>query len=205
MILTSTTSTFLASALAVNTERPDRVLVTAINFNPPYLLPLVEVIQGPATSSDTVSTIVALLERMGKHPALVRQEIVGFLGVRLQAALLREALSLVDRGVATPADIDAVVRYGFGRRLGTAGVFEIADLAGLDLYDSALGPVFADLDASPGMPRALRERVGRGELGVKTGKGFYTWTTDTVEGARKRIGRALVALSVSDTTRGPGE
>ena len=114
-ILASTTSTLLPSALAGATQRPDRVLVTHY-FNPPALVPLVEVVRGPETSDEVVSTVRDLLLQIGKRPAVIQKELIGFIGNRLQAALAREALSLVDRGVATPEDIDTVVKYSFGRR-----------------------------------------------------------------------------------------
>lgn len=191
-ILTSTTSTFLPSALASATQRPDRVLV-AHYFNPPYLMPLVELVQGTA-SNQTTETLREFFTNIGKHPAVVRQEIPGFIGNRLQAALLREAYALVDRGIATPEDIDAVVRYGFGRRLAVAGVFEIGDLAGLELYRAAFEVLFADIDASPDLPRCLEDRLTRRDFGAKTGAGFYEWPAGAADRARQRIARALIAI-----------
>jgi 3-hydroxybutyryl-CoA dehydrogenase len=172
-------------------------VLVAHYFNPPALVPLVEVVRGPETSDETVTTVRDLLVRMGKRPALVQKELIGFIGVRLQAALGREACSLVERGVATPEDIDTVVKHSFGRRLAVAGVFEIADLAGLDIY-AAVAPVFQDLDSSTDVPTILQQKVERGELGVKTGQGFYTWTPESAAALRERIGRALVERARSE-------
>src|SRR5262249_36815684 len=115
--------------------------------------------------------------------------------VRLQLALLREAFSLVDRGVATPADIDTIVHYGFGRRLSVAGVFEIGDMAGLELYQVAVETLFSQLESSPAVPRSLREKVAAGNFGVKTGKGFYEWTPETIDRERRRVAHALMEIA----------
>ena len=195
-ILASTTSTLLPSALASATRRPDRVIV-AHYFNPPALVPLVEVVRGPETSDETVTTVRDLLLHIRQASCACAKELIGFIGVRLQAALGREACSLVERGVATAEDIDTVVKYSFGRRLAVAGVFEIADLAGLDVYLAA-GPVFRALESSTDVPTILQQKVERGELGVKTGQGFYTWTPESAAALRERIGRALVEPARSE-------
>jgi 3-hydroxybutyryl-CoA dehydrogenase len=193
-ILASTTSALLPSALGRATQRPDRVLV-AHYFNPPALVPLVELVRGPETSDETVATVRDVLLRIGKRPAVVQTEVPGFIGNRLQAALVREALSLVDRGVATPEDIDTVVKFSFGPRLSVAGVFEVGDLAGLDLYLSVGKLLFTELESSPEVPRVLREKVEQGQLGAKTGQGFYTWTTESAAALRDRIGQVLVEVA----------
>jgi len=198
-ILASTTSTLLPSALAARTRQPERVIVTHYFF-PPYLLPLVEVVRGPQTSDWTVRTIKDFYERIGKHPAIVEKEIAGFVAVRLQLALLREALSLVDHGVAAPADIDTIVHYGFGRRLSVAGVFEIGDMAGLELYQLAVETLFPQLESSPAVPRSLREKVAAGDFGVKTGRGFYEWPPETIDREQRRVAHALMQIARWDST-----
>jgi 3-hydroxybutyryl-CoA dehydrogenase len=192
-ILASTTSSLLPSLLAGATGRPDRVLVTHY-FNPPPLVPLVEVVRGPATSDPTVEAVCSVLKDVGKRPALVQKELVGFIANRLQAALLREAFALVERGAATPADIDVVIKYSFGARLGAAGLFEMRDLSGLEPLVPVCDMLFRDLDSSTAVQPFLREKVGRGEVGVKSGQGFYSWTPESVAAAQERIGRALVEL-----------
>ena len=163
-ILASNTSTFMPSKLASATRRPDRVLVTHY-FNPPHLLPLVEVVPGKETSDETVTAITDLLAKVGKRPALVRKEVPGFIGNRLQAALIREALSLVEQGIASPQDVDTVVKNGFGRRLSCAGPFEIFDIAGWDLVEAVVSQLFPEIDSSPEVPRWLREKVERDPIG----------------------------------------
>jgi 3-hydroxybutyryl-CoA dehydrogenase len=195
-ILASTTSTLLPSMLASVTGRADRVLVTHY-FNPPALVPLVEVVRGPATSDPTVQAVCSLLADVGKRPALVEKELLGFIANRLQAALLREAFALVERGVASPADIDAVIKYSFGARLSTAGLFEMRDLSGLEALVSVCDILFRDLDDAKATQPFLREKVGRGEVGVKAGQGFYSWTPESAAAVQERIGRALVELARS--------
>lgn len=196
-ILASTTSALLPSALARATQRPDRVLV-AHYFNPPALVPLVELVRGPETSDETVTIMRDVLLHNRKRPVVVQKEVPGFIANRLQAALLREALALVQDGVVEPADLDTVVKYSFGPRLGVAGVFQIADLAGLDLYLAVAEQLLRDLCSSPHVPSILRDKVERGELGVKSGQGFYAWTPEAAAAIRDRIGRTLVALGDSD-------
>lgn len=193
-ILASNTSTLLPSALASGTQRPDRVLV-AHYFNPPHLLPLVEVVRGPGTSDETVATLCALLKEIGKQPAIIQREVPGFIGNRLQGALLREAISIVEHGIASPEDVDIVVRNSFGRRLSAAGVFEVFELAGLDLVLAACSYLIPHLESSTEPSSLLKEKVARGELGVRTGKGFYEWTPESADALRQRIARALVEIS----------
>jgi len=191
-ILASNSSSFMPSQLAVCTQRPDKVLVTHY-FNPPHLLPLVEVVRGPATSDATVSAVVDLLSRIGKRPALVQREVPGFVGNRLQIALLREAASLVEQGIASPQDIDVVIKYGFGRRLAAAGVFEIFDIAGWDLVLTIMTNLLPHIASSPELPQGIKDKVMRGELGVKTGQGYYPWTPESAAALKQRIARSLVA------------
>ena len=192
-IFASNSSTFMPSQMAVATQRPDRMIVTHY-FNPPYLIPLVEVVRGPETSDETFETIFGLMLKVGKQPAAVQKELPGFIGNRLQITLLRECLSLVDKGYASPEDIDTVVRYGFGRRLSAAGPFAIFDIAGLDTILAVTNQLIGDLDASDTPPKVVKEKVDRGELGVKTGKGFYDWSPETGEELRQRIAGGLLAI-----------
>ena len=192
-ILASNTSTLLPSALASATKRPEKVLVTHY-FNPPYLLPLVEVVRGKKTSDETITTIVEFLRRIGKAPALVQKEVPGFIGNRLQIALLREALYLVEQGVASPQDVDGVIKNSFGRRLSTAGVFEVFELAGWDLLQEISRNLLPEISSSTEVSTLLQEKVKKGELGTKSGKGFYEWTPGSAESLRLRIADALICV-----------
>ena len=193
-ILASNTSSFMPSLLATATRRPNRVLV-AHYFNPPHLLPLVELVRGPETSDETVETMRNLYRGLGKSPAVVQKEAPGFVGNRLQMALLREALAIVAQGIASPHDVDTVVKTGFGRRLAVAGPFQIFDLAGLDVTRAVADQLFPVLESSGEVPPMLRERAERGDLGAKTGRGFYDWSPESAASHRERIARALLAIA----------
>jgi len=193
-ILASNTSSLLPGLLASATRRPDRVMV-AHYFNPPYLLPLVEIVRHEKTSEETVRTLYGLLTKIGKTPVIVQKEVPGFIGNRLQAALFREAVSIVQNGIATPGDVDIVVKNGFGRRLAAAGVFEIWEIAGWDLVSAICGNLFPGLDASTGIPPLLQAMVERGELGTKSGKGFYPWTPESALALKERIARILTKIA----------
>ena len=192
-IIASSTSTFTATQLGSSTGRPDRVVVAHF-VNPPYLMPLVEVVPGNGTSRETVATIVDLVEQAGNEPVVIEKEVPGFVSVRLQMALAREAISLVQAGVASPADIDTVIKTSIGRRWATAGVFEVLDIAGWDTISAVSSHVLPDLDPPSEVPTLLREKVERGELGVKSGRGFYDWTPESAEALRQRIAWALIEI-----------
>lgn len=192
-IIASNSSTYMPSSMASATGRPDKVLVTHY-FNPPHFVPLVEVVCHEGTSDTTFETVMSLLNRVGKRPVAVRKEIPGFIGNRLQFALLRECLSLVEKGVATPQDIDAVVKNSFGRRLAVAGPFEVFDAAGWDTIFAILSELAPDLDASSAASTLAADNVRRGRLGLKSGSGFYDWTPESAQTLRERIAHALIEI-----------
>lgn len=201
-ILASNTSSLLPDALASATSRADRVLVAHF-FNPPYLVPLVEVVRGSATSDSTVSAVLSLLREAGKAPVLLTKAVPGFLINRLQIALLREALSLVEKGVVTIEDVDTAVRNSIGRRLSVAGVFEVCDVAGLDVVQAAAENVIGELDGSTKISPLIGERVRRGELGIKSGQGLYSWAPESVARVQGRIAKALAEIRRWDRMQAP--
>jgi 3-hydroxybutyryl-CoA dehydrogenase len=195
-ILASTTSTLMPSKLSQVTRRPDKVLVAHFT-GPSYLSPLVEVARSQDTSDEAVSTIYNLLLKAGKRPVLVQKEVPGFIANRLQVALLREALSMVQKGIASAQDVDAVLKDGHARRWAVAGVFEMVEIiAGWDLVLAAAPGVLPYLDNSTDMTAfpIVKEMVERGELGAKTAKGFYEWTPESIEAARDRMAQAYVEI-----------
>jgi 3-hydroxybutyryl-CoA dehydrogenase len=192
-IFASNTSSFMASQLVANLTAGDRVLV-ANWWNPPYLLPLVEVVPGPDTSQNSTDILCKLLKLAGKSPVVLQKESLGFIGNRLQFALLREAISLVESGVATAEDVDRVVTSSFGRRLAVAGPFEVFDIAGWDTILHIIDELFPHIESSTMSPETIRKMVETGDLGVKSGMGFYTWDEDKISDRRVQIAETLATL-----------
>ncbi len=190
-ILASNTSSFMPGSLALEIKRPERLLVMHY-FNPPYLLPLVEIVRGEKTDQKTIDIIYGLLTKIGKKPIILKKESLGFVANRLQAALAREAISIVEKGVATPEEIDTVIINSIGRRYQTSGVFELADLAGLDVGFAVISQLFPDLESSSDIPKLFTDKVEKGEIGAKTGKGFYDWTTERIDAVKKKIVHSLI-------------
>ena len=192
-ILVTGTSSLMPSDIAVATTRPDKVLA-AQYANPPYLLPFVEIIGAKECSDNSIQTTVNLLRDIGKQPVVLKKEVPGFAAMRLQGALLREALWLVEKGVLNPSDVDTIIKTGIGRRWSVAGVFEVFDLAGWDLIESIAQWLFPHLENSSKIPPLLQRKIQDKTLGVKTGEGFYKWSSDSEETLRKRIANALVEI-----------
>ncbi len=190
-ILASNTTAIMPSQLGIKAKRTDKILNTHY-FNPPYLIPVVELIRSPETSDETVSVTFDLLTDIGKTPAIIEKEALGFVGPRLQAALIREAFAIVEQGIASAETVDLVVRNSFGRRLSVAGPFEVFELAGWDLVRDAFEELYRDLNSSSDINPLLQKMVESGKLGVKTGEGFYQWTDEKLQAFRARLNRALI-------------
>ncbi|UCG09385.1 MAG: 3-hydroxyacyl-CoA dehydrogenase family protein, partial [Desulfobacterales bacterium] len=196
-IFASNTSSILPSVLAAATRRPDRFLV-AHYFNPPYLMPLVEIVRGKETSDATVDVVYNLMKSMGKSPIICQKEAPGFIANRLQLVLWREAFNIVQKGIASPQDVDLAVKNSFGRRLGMVGPFELYEyIDGYDLTLQCEKYMLPDMDTSSESYPLLLEKVEKGELGAKTGKGFYEWTPEFTEAWRKKVFKGLVAYMKS--------
>ncbi len=195
-ILASNTSSLLPSGLAAATTRPDKV-INAHFLNPPLFVPLVEVIPTAQTSEETTCVVMELLTLLGKQPLLVKREAPGFVVNRLQMALLREALWLVENGVASAEDVDKAISAGLGRRWATTGVLQVLEVAGWDLIARVASDVFPHLSNSDD-PSLLHDMVERRYSGVKAGKGFYEWTPEKAEELRRRIAKGLVEIDKLD-------
>ena len=171
-ILTTNSSAIMSSQLADATGRPDRVANMHF-FNPALVMRCVEVVRGPDTSNATVDTVVALTEQLGKQPVVLRKEIPGFVANRILGAARDEAIFLLEQGVASVEDIDAACRTALGYPMGP---FELMDLTGVDIgYHAKLARHAVTGDPRDLPSRTVTELVERGELGRKTGKGFYTY------------------------------
>ena len=159
-------------------KKPERAIVTHW-MNPPHLVPLVEVVLGEKTTEETYDTAYALLRKVKKVPVRVQKEIIGFLINRIQSAMNREVYSLVEMGVATAADIDLAVVTSLGFRLATQGPLQIRDLAGLDVTCKVDETLLSEI-SSTHEAKLLRSMVDRGELGAKSGKGFFAYTPESL-------------------------
>jgi 3-hydroxybutyryl-CoA dehydrogenase len=184
--LATNTSVLKVGDVAARAGRRGRIVGTHW-WNPPFLVPLVEVVQGPETEPATVARTMSLLDALGKTPVHVRRDVAGFIGNRLQHALWREAFDLVDKGVCDPETVDTVIKAGFGRRLPFLGPIENADLVGLDLTLAIHEYVLPELNPPSEPSEGLRRRVEAGALGMKTGSGFRDWSPDDADAVRRRL------------------
>jgi len=185
-ILCTNTSAIPIGQIGAEVADKSRVVGTHY-WNPPHLVPLVEVVQAKDTSLATVEKTLALLRAVGKIAVHVRRDIPGFIGNRLQHALKREAIALVAAGVCDAETLDNVVKEGFGARMAVLGPLEQSDLVGVNLTLDIHKTLIADLDRTPGPHPLLVEKVAKGELGMATGKGFRDWTPEQAAATRKRL------------------
>jgi 3-hydroxybutyryl-CoA dehydrogenase len=184
-ILCSNTSGISITKIASASTRKDRILTTHF-WNPPYLMPLVEVSVSAWTSQSVADQVMALLRAVGKVPVLVRHDRPGQLGNRIQHAMIRECVNIVQEGICTAEEVDLAVKTGVGLRLPVYGVFEHADMVGLDLVKAVQDYVLPDLSTVPHAGKLHQEKVAKGELGVRSGKGFLEWTPKKAEEVRAR-------------------
>jgi 3-hydroxybutyryl-CoA dehydrogenase len=185
-LIASNSSVLPISQIAERVSRPERTVGTHW-WNPPGLIPVVEVIRGQRTSGATMDRAEDLLRSLGKTPVRVERDAPGFVGNRLQHALWREAIALVADGVCDAATVDLVVRNTIGLRLAAMGPLENADYVGLDLTLAIHEAVLPSLNADSGPSALLRELVGAGRLGAPTGSGFLTWPPGAREAAAQRL------------------
>jgi 3-hydroxyacyl-CoA dehydrogenase len=190
----SNTSTLPVARLGEGAAFPGRMAVTHF-FNPAELVPLVEVVPHPDMPAERVERTMAILRAIGKLPVLLRRDVPGFIANRLQAALVREAFHLMELGVAGPEEIDAVVTAGPGVRWPFLGPIETADLGGLDVWRRVMDNLAPVLGRAEEAPAAVRERVERGELGAKAGRGFFEYPGERGAARVRERDRALIRLA----------
>ncbi len=179
-ILSSNTSGLSLTEMTSEIRRKDQAVI-AHWWNPPHIIPVVEIVKGKATSDQTVDLTYQLLTKVGKKPVRILKEVPGFLGNRLQFALYREALACLENGVASAEDIDLAVRGTFGFRLPTIGPLETSDLGGLETFLYICQYLFKELDRSTEAPEVLKGKVEQNKLGVKTGEGFFPYPGEKAE------------------------
>ena len=193
-ILASNTSVMPITKIMADLRLKNRALGTHW-WNPPHMIPLVEVIKTEWTKADVANDMMAVLAGAGKTPVMVERDVPGFIGNRLQHALWREAISLVENGICDAAAVDTVIKFSFGRRLSVLGPLENADLVGTDLTLDIHENVLFDLESSNAPSPYLKGLVEQGKLGMKTGEGFRQWTPEEADAVRKRVATHLTKLS----------
>ena len=190
-VITSNSSSYPVSEIARGLPTQERMLGLHF-FMPAHLIPAVEVIRSAATPQALWMRLGDTVRALGKKPVMVARDIPGFVANRLQHALMREAWSLMDAGLAGPEDIDAAVRHGFGLRYLAAGPVLQKDLAGLDIHCAAAASIYPTLANDDVPPQALRDKVAHGKLGMKSGEGFYAWTAESAARERARYEQLLI-------------
>ena len=196
-ILASNTSVIPITAIMRDIADGTRTVGTHW-WNPPYLVPLVEVIGTDRTSQATIDATMRLHEDIGKTPVHVKKDVPGFVGNRLQHALWREAISLVENGICDARTVDTVIKASFGRRLAVLGPLENADLVGLDLTLAIHETVLPAIDSRPGPSPLLAELIAQGKLGMTSGEGLRTWTPEEMAELRAAVTRHLKAARDRD-------
>lgn len=188
--LTSNSSTLPASEISLGSSRADSIM--NLHFlMPAHLVPLVEVLATPEVATEVVDRVWRIMLAIGKKPVRITQALPGFLVNRMQAALMREALALVDAGVATAQDVDTAVRYGFGFRYAACGPILQKEHSGWDISHKLYQTVFPTLANHAAPPNMLERMIAQGRLGMKTGQGFVKWTAPAMTQERARFNRAM--------------
>jgi 3-hydroxybutyryl-CoA dehydrogenase/5-formyl-3-hydroxy-2-methylpyridine 4-carboxylate dehydrogenase len=191
-ILASNTSGIPITALGRAVARPERVIGMHWS-NPPHLIPVVEVVRGAQTSQATVDATRRVVERLGMIPVLVRRDVPGFVENRILYAIMREALHLLESGIASAEDIDTIAKWGIGYKLAVIGPLELLDVAGLDIYQSVASYLNADLSSRADVSPLITRKVEAGELGIKTGRGLFDYSPEQIPRLMQRRMRLLLA------------
>lgn len=192
VVIASNTSGIPITEIASVTRVPGRVVGMHWS-NPPHLIPVIEVIRGAETSDATAEATVAIVKEIGMVPALVDRDIAGFVENRILYAIMREALHLLDEGVASAEAIDTITKWGIGYKLAVIGPLELLDVAGLDIYTSVASYLNKDLNASPDISATVTSKVAAGQLGMKTQGGLFDYTPEKIQQLQQQRGRKLVA------------
>jgi 3-hydroxybutyryl-CoA dehydrogenase len=185
-ILATNTSVMSITEIGSKCKNRHRVIGTHF-WNPPFLIPLVEVVKTEFVSDETIDKVYNLLLEAGKRPVKVNKDVPGFLANRLQHALWREAISIVERGIADAKTVDESIKYGFGLRLPQLAPMENADMVGTDLTLSIHSYILKHIENSTEPSPLLKEKVANGELGFKSGKGFQEWTAEEIAASKKGL------------------
>jgi len=189
-ILATNTSGFSITEIAKAVKKPERFCGMHW-WNPPHIVPLIEVIKGDSTNDETAQIIENLCLELGKEPVVVKKDIKGFIGNRIQQAVLRESLHIVASGAATYEDVDRAIKYGVGMRYAYIGPFETVDFNGVDIFNNVCKYMFAELDNTNTSPKLLEDMINENKLGIKTCEGFYKYTEDEAKKAVEKRDEAF--------------
>ncbi len=193
-VLTTNTSGLSITKIAEAVKKPERF--GGMHWvNPPHIVPLVEIIHGAKTDGKTIQLIADIATKIGKKPVILKKEARGFILNRLQFCVLREAMHIVESGIASTEDVDDVFKYGLGMRYACLGPFEIADLGGLDVFKNIADYLFDDLSDVKEPQKLLTDLVKAGDHGTKSGRGFYSYAEGKAEKAIKKRDRDFLQIS----------
>jgi len=190
-ILTSTTSGMDPNLISEKMSRKDRFLVAHFS-NPAHLMPFVELVPCGKTSAETMSTTGEILKYCGLKPVPLDRYVPGFIFNRLQFALLREAMDLVEKGIVSAEDVDTAVTHGLGRRLACTGPLRSADMGGLDVFSKIASYLLKDLCAASEVSDVLKKPVSEGNYGTKTGKGIFEWSPEEIQEKNRKREKMLI-------------
>ena len=192
VVLASNTSGIPITRLQEAVKSPGRVVGMHWS-NPPHLIPVIEVIRGAETEDATLAATYRITERLGMIPVLIKKDVPGFVENRILYAIMREALELLDQGVADARDIDEIVKWGIGYKIAVIPPLQLLDVAGLDIYHAVASYLNADLSDRKDIAPIVQEKVAKGELGLKTGKGLFDYGADEIPGLMQKRMRLLLA------------
>ncbi len=189
------TNTSVMSPSEVSAKLKYRARFVGTHFwNPGHLIPLVEVVKSDATSEETAQTVMKVLSGVGKRPVLCKKDVPGFIANRMQHALWREAISIVEHGIADAETVDEAVRWSFGLRLPQLAPMENADMVGLDLTYNIHDYILRDLESSPEPSPLLKELRDAGKLGFKSGEGFRKWDAESIKASKNGLNEYLIRM-----------
>lgn len=192
-IFCTNSSVMSPSEISANLQHRSRFVGTHF-WNPAHLIPLVEVVKSDATSDETALAVMDILSSVGKVPVLCKKDVPGFIANRMQHALWREAISIVENGIADAETVDKAVKYSFGLRLPQLGPIENADMVGIDLTYNIHDYILRDLEDSHVPSPLLTQMKADGNLGFKTGKGFQTWTHEQIAKSNADLNTYLIKM-----------
>jgi 5-formyl-3-hydroxy-2-methylpyridine 4-carboxylate dehydrogenase len=192
-ILASNTSGIPITSIQQAVSDPSRVVGMHWS-NPPHVIPVIEVIAGEKTAPEVVERLRRTIEDLGLVAVRVLRDVPGFVENRVLYAIMRECLSLVDKGVITAEELDTCVKWGIGFKLAVIPPLQLLDVAGLDIYNAVAGYLNKDLDAGTGVSETITSRVGDGRLGMKSGAGIFSYTAEQSQALRQERARQLVAV-----------